>query len=219
MTVRAAALAVAALAATSGFAGSAQAQRGGNLSFGVDTVGYTAPLPAGYCLPAGPQLESAQRAAALDKDNVTLLTLDSCGAHADAADYAIVKAPVALAGTEMRLRDVLRDPAFARPTPSEAPPETEKLMEDELSAKTGAPVDLVGGVGGMGHDDVCGYLGGTISAQSGASGTFSLGGCMTVVGGRVLTIFFYGRGGDAATIRRLQARARAFALSISVRKN
>lgn len=210
----AAALALAVLAA-----GPAAAQRGGNLSFSVGAVDFVAPLPAGYCLPLGAQAESAKRTAALDTDNVTLLTLDSCGAGADASDYAIVKTPAALVDTPMTLRKLLRDPAFARQTRPEAPADAEKAMEDDLSARAGAPVDLVGGVGGMGHDEVCGYLAGTISAQGSASGVFSLGGCMTVVGGRVVTIFFYGRGGDVATVRRLMAKARAFALSISVHGN
>ncbi len=46
-----------------------------------------------------------------------------------------------------------------------------------------------------------------------------MGGCMTVVGGRVLTIFFYGPGNAPGTVARLRAKARAFALSISVRKD
>jgi hypothetical protein len=41
---------------------------------------------------------------------------------------------------------------------------------------------------------------------------------MTVVGGRVLTVFFYAPGNAHGTVARLRAKARAFALSISVRK-
>lgn len=197
----------------------AAAQQSGTVSFSVGGVDFTAPMPAGYCAPTGDRIESAQAAAALDKNNVTNLTLDSCGPAADPADYLIVKTPVDLVSTPMRLRDLLRDPGFARPSEPEAPPETERRMEAAASAKRGEPVDLSGGVAALGHDAVCGYLGGTIAvAATGATDYFSLGGCMTVVGERVLTVFFYARGNDPAIVTRLRAKARAFALSISVRK-
>ena len=213
---------VAALAlAGSMLAAPAGAQQGGTVRFSVGTVNYVAPMPASYCAPATPdRIRSAEDAAALDKNNLTNLTLDSCGSAADPADYMIVKTPIDLVSAPMALSDILKDPEFARVQRPQEMPETDRAMEAAFLDRTGRAIDLSGGTIGLGHDEVCGYQGGWISvAAGGAERHYSMGGCITVVGNRVLSVFFYGPGDGPGTVRRLMAKARAFALTISVSRD
>lgn len=43
-------------------------------------------------------------------------------------------------------------------------------------------------------------------------------GCMTSVGNRAFVVFFYAGGNDPATVKQLVAKARAFAVSVRVRR-
>jgi len=205
--------------AASVVAGPALAQE--TVSFSIGTVNYTAPMPAGYCMPKGQQVEMARYAASLDKENTTVLTLYACGENASPTDYALVKVPIALASTRITLATVLQDPQFARVEKPGALPGVEDTLEGALSEKTGQDVQVSSAVAALGHDDVCGLVGGSMSATAPNVPNpiyISLGGCMTSVGDRAFMVFFYASGNDPATVKRLIAKSRAFAMTVRIRR-
>ncbi len=205
--MRAAALAAAVTAMPAWAQGS-----GATAAFKIDTVSYAVPIPAGLCLPTSAKdVESANYAASLDKENVTLLTLYPC--DGDRTSYLLVKTPTAFVSAPVTLATIIDDPYFAAPREPEKLPQVEQTLENAVTERTGKAVEVTSAVRGMGHDDLCGYIGGTVSANGGAIHV-SLGGCMTVVGGRALTIFFYAPGNDPATVQQLMAKARKFGTTV-----
>ena len=196
----------------------ARAQQGGTAEFSIGTVNYTVPIPAGYCLPEGArQIELARYGASLDKENVTPLTLYSCGPSASMSDYVLVKTPTALTSTRITLANILQDPQFARAEKPSAQTGVEDTLEGALAEQTGKDIAVSTAVAALGHDDVCGLIGGSVTATGDRVIHVSLGGCMTSLGDRAFVVFFYADGNDPATVKRLMAKARVFAMSVRVR--
>ena len=117
-------------------------------AFRVNGVEFQVPLPTGYCLPAGADIDLAQTLAAGDDRNVTHLSLRACGARAEDGilDYILVKTPKSvLLATVTReqllegLGEVFENPemtaALASPTFME---NAEKSMTAESPVASGA---------------------------------------------------------------------------------
>jgi hypothetical protein len=78
---------------------SSDASTQGTASFRVNGVSFELPIPAGYCLPTGRDIDAVQIMAAADDRNVTHLALFRCDGRGDPAlDYIFVKTPVTTLG-------------------------------------------------------------------------------------------------------------------------
>jgi hypothetical protein len=194
-------------------------------SFRVGGVEFQLPLPSGYCLPRGLQVDVAQLVAAGDSDNVTDLTLFPCSAPVDGPglgaqnDYVLIKTPKPLLIVEASREEVLRGigEAFENPAFTQAMASGQLMTEagKDVGDVLGAKVDLSGDVAPRGKDDVCAYLGGTMAVQSPrASYTLSVGACVTAVGGRMLTIYWYGPDQGPASVARLLIKVKGLAQTI-----
>ena len=188
--------------------------RSGGLEFQV-------PMPEGYCLPAGSDVDIAQLVAAGDSANVTHLTLVPCSKKQGLADdYIILKTPKAVLLVTFDRPQFLEElgAAFGSPELSSALA-SGKLLEQsgkEMGEVIGVPVDLTGEIKPLGKDDVCAYLGGTINVSSAAASyRIAVGMCMTVVAGRVLTINWYGPDRGSAGVASLLLKSKRLAGQIT----
>jgi hypothetical protein len=200
-----------------GFAGQAAAQ-GVAARFEIGGVNFVMPVPAGYCLPTADQQPAVDALAASDRDNKTSLTLLSCGPNADEMDYLIIKTPVDVVSLTISRTTLLSSlgPEFDKPMGADFDlGATERDIEGRFSESAGRPVSVAAAVSPRGHDDVCGYIGGTVKSDALEGGVITVASCLTVVSGRVLAINLYARGDDPATLRALLKRTRALALTVT----
>ncbi|HEX8124109.1 MAG TPA: hypothetical protein VF548_00840 [Allosphingosinicella sp.] len=226
-----AALCLAACLAAAGFGSPALAASPpppAGASFRVGGVEFQLPLPPGYCLPRGLQVDVAQLVAAGDTANVTDLTLFPCTAPASGPelgnqkDYILIKTPKQAMVTQVTRKDLLAGlgEAFDNPAFTEAL-NSGKLMKDAgqgVSNVVGTKIDLSGNVAPRGKDDVCAYLGGAMTVTSAVkSYALSVGACITAVGGRILTIYWYGPDEGPASVARLLVKAKGVARTITSR--
>jgi hypothetical protein len=191
-------------------------------SFRFAGMQFEVPLPAGYCVPRGEDVDSAQVLAAADPGNVTHLTLVPCrpGEGPGAAEYILIKTPVQaltvrigreqfLSGMEAAFRDgPFNSAAFRESINADAARNLERV--------TRTPVNLGGIVRPLGLDATCAYLGGTVEVRSpGANFQRAVGICMTAISDRPLNINWYGpdRGSDG--VADLLVRSRALAERIT----
>ena len=197
-------------------------------SFAVGGVTFQLPLPQGYCLPRGQQVDIARLVAAGDTQNDTHLTLFPCNAPADAAglgtqeDYILIKTPKQAVNAQVTREALLQGlgEAFDSPAFAQAMASGQLLKESEqgVSNVVGTKVDLSGTVAPRGKDDVCAYLGGTLAVASRlASYTLAVGTCVTAVGGRVLSVYWYGSDERPAGVARLLVKAKGLAQTIRTR--
>ncbi|NML07486.1 hypothetical protein [Sphingomonas sp. G-3-2-10] len=189
------------------------------VSFEVGGVAFTPPMPEGYCPATAAQQPLDQYAATLDKDNLTSITLHSCGASANMLDYIIIKTPHAVAGTAVTRAQVLEslgpdfDSKDGKPFNLE---DTETMLSGALAETTGKKAEVSLDLRPRGKDDVCGYFGGfnVTTPAGGKKIEMTVGSCITAVDGRVLVLNFYAAGNDPATLAALLRRSRAFALTL-----
>jgi hypothetical protein len=199
-------------------------------TFRMGGVGFRLPLPAGYCLPRGLQVDIAQLVAAGDNGNVTHLTLFPCDAPLDGAglssqkDYILIKTPKPALIIPMGREELLKGlgEAFENPAFTQAL-NSGQLLEDAskgVGEVLGSKVDLSGDVAPRGKDDVCAYLGGTMAVAAPAQGrsyTLAVGTCVTAIGGRMMAIYWYGPDEGPASVARLLVRAKDLARTITSR--
>ena len=194
------------------------------VTFRVGGVEFSMPMPAGYCLPQGTQIDVAQLIAAADTNSVTHLTLVRCGkAFSTAAnDYTLIKTPkTALIAT------IERPELLASLGAEFDKPETLKMLQSdefdqEISKQAGEVIpgkpQFTGDLKPLGRDDVCAYMGGTVKVEQGSfSYLQSVGTCITSVGKRVIVVNRYGVRADDAGVASLVREAKAEALSIKAR--
>jgi hypothetical protein len=97
-----------------------------------------------------------------------------------------------------------------------------QLLKDAgkgVSDAIGMAVDLSGNVAPRGKDEVCAYLGGTMAVASRMSSyTLAVGTCVTAVGGRAMSVNWYGSDERPAGVARLLAKAKGLALTIASHK-
>ena len=198
-------------------AASAQASQ----SIRVNGVEIQVPIPDGYCLPTGTDVDAFQLLAAADRENVTHLSLAPCGGSAvPALDYILIKTPrealladIDRAGLLQGMGLVFDSPEFAAVMAA-----TPGQVADNLSSTLGRQVDLGGELRPRGRDDVCAYLAGTMRVASGPqSYAISMSGCITAVGRRVVTINWYGPDRGPEGVAALIVRSRQLAASMSAR--
>jgi hypothetical protein len=199
-------------------------------SFRVGAVEFQLPLPSGYCLPRGLQVDVAQLVAAGDTQNVTDLTLFPCEAPVSGSglaaqkDYILIKTPKQALLTQVTREALLQGlgEAFENPAFTEALA-SGKLVKDAgqgVSEVIGTRVDLSGNIAPRGKDEFCAYVGGTMTVTSAiASYTLSAGACITAVGGRILTVYWYGPDEGPASVARLFLKAKGLARTITSRAN
>lgn len=186
----------------------------------VGAVALQMAPPDGFCVPTTPGAKAnAQVTAAMDADNVTLATLIPCGAaQMDGADYYLVKSPNAgLASTFERepfmaeLEKAMALPTFADSSTTNT---RNARVEQNIEKVIGQRPDLTGGVKPLGRDKVCVYMGGVMSLTSGSvSYSRAISACMTVIAGKVVTIYRYSEG-DVANVAKHLASVRALAQQI-----
>lgn len=184
--------------------------------FRVGTVEFTTALPTGYCTAAeGKNAAVAQVLAAADNRNVTHLTAMSCDADKAWKDYFILKTPTELLAVSTNTAEFQQ----AVGPVLKAAPSTAGLEEasKSVSQTMGSPVQIKGEVRGYGQDAHCVYLGAVLdmtAPERGVAYTLAMSGCMTVVSGKVVTIYRYAPGTTDADIRKLMPSVLAFAKAI-----
>ncbi|MFN4096620.1 MAG: hypothetical protein ACK4GG_07625 [Sphingomonas sp.] len=184
--------------------------------FRVGTVEFSAALPAGYCAAAeGKPAAVAQMLAAADNRNVTHLTALSCDADKAWKDYFILKTPNELLAVSTNTAELQQAVGPALKAASSAK-DVEEASKN-LSRTMGSPVQVKGEVRGYGQDAQCLYLGAVldlVAPDKGVKYTLAMSGCMTVVSGKVVTIYRYAPGTTDADIRALMPSVLAFAKAI-----
>ena len=184
-------------------------------------VNFKVPVPPGYCLPKESQFDALRAAAAGDNRNVTHLALLACNIAADGSipEYILFKTPNEVVNATLELGQFLAEAgaAFESPALAEllASGKLTEESEASISKALGSKVDLSGGVRPLGKDERCAYMGGTMQVQRAAIAyKFSVGTCMTVVAGRLMTINWYGPDKGAAGVAALLAASKRLAVSI-----
>jgi hypothetical protein len=189
------------------------------IGFMVGTASFELPTPSTYCVPVGKEAAVAQLMAAGDNLNVTMVTLFSCKTEGPREkDYTLIKTPKNLLMATVSLSDLLANVGAEFDKP-----EFKKFLKDDVGIQSsaalgetiGANVKVSSGLQPLGKDDVCAYLGGTISITVGSkSYDQPVAACITVVEGRVLTTYRYGPDASVAGVAALAKQARALALTI-----
>lgn len=185
-------------------------------TFRVGTVELKALLPSGYCAPEGKDAAVAQVLATGDTRNVTHLTAISCDSAKAWMDYFILKTPnelLLITTTNTEIQEAV-GPALEAADISQDVGEAAK----SLSRTMGSEVQIKGQVRGHGRDQHCLYLGAILDMKAPERGieyTLAMSGCMTVIEGKMITIYRYAPGKTTADIRKLMPSVLAFAKTIS----
>jgi hypothetical protein len=189
-------------------------------TFRINGVELEMPVPEGYCLPRGRDVDVAQAVSAADADNVTHLTLYPCQPQEPLTDYILVKTP-----RQAVLQTIDREQLLAGLSEVFDNVDVNSMMgsmndriEENLASVIGTRPDLVGRFRPLARDESCAYLGGTMQVTA-AQLTYSIsvGACMTAISGRMLTVYLYGPDRGSAGVAELLVRAKALAASISAR--
>jgi hypothetical protein len=202
------------------FVGPPAAAAEGAAQFSIGGVAMTTPVPAGYCLPQGPQIQAVKTVAAGDARNVTHLALLECAAPGgQIASYILLKTPNEAVNATLDLDRFLADAGAAFESPAFKEMLDSGKLHDESEASMGkamgAKIDLAGAVRPLGKDERCAYLGGVMQVTSATSDyKISIGMCMTVVAGRLLTINWYGPDKGSAGVGELLVKAKRLAAGI-----
>lgn len=188
----------------------------GPMNFSVDEVAMTGSIPADYCLPAGKHKAAAELLAKGDPENVTPVMLIRCDQQdADSVryDYYLIKAPRKPMATMKRSEFIaMMAKEFALPTYQSGASGKASLNDaaGNLTDTFGTKVDLSGEIKPRGTDSVCVYLGGSVNVSSAvASYPIAVGGCGTIVGGKMLFVYSYDdpTKGDGVATQLRRARA------------
>ncbi|MDK2770079.1 MAG: hypothetical protein KYX69_20460 [Sphingomonas sp.] len=183
--------------------------------FRVGTVEFTTALPAGYCAAEGSNAAVAQMVAASDNRNVTHLTTLSCDADKAWKDYFILKTPNELLAVSTNTTE-LQQAVGPVLKAAQSGGENDEASKS-VSRTMGSPVQIKGEVRGYGQDAHCLYLGAVLdmaAPEKGISYTLAMSGCMTVVSGKVVTIYRYAPGTTDADVRKLMPSVLEFAKAI-----
>lgn len=211
-------------AALSCWSGAAAAQTSTTVDFSIGTVRLQARLPAGFCIPTGAAATAAQRVAAGDPEQETVLTLYPCSdmRGQGVAEYYLVKVPkTALNSPTTRAEMIaqvtaeLTDPNFSAERLSEnASRDASKSVTEAQGQSTEIRTDLRP----LGRDKDCAYMGGRVDLSTSTQRLSALvGGCISAVGGRMIFIFRYGPGNFVPDSAKLLPKTRELLLGMSVR--
>ncbi|NML07484.1 hypothetical protein [Sphingomonas sp. G-3-2-10] len=209
---------------TAAIPATAAAQAATPAEFHAGGINFTMPLPKGYCLPsAGASQSVAQLISAADSENLTLLVLFDCtGTPGVDADYLVIKIPKPALMVEVTREQVIREVSAAVGTtefkaataPDKINTDTAKSIGDVLNTE----VKIDSAFAPSGHDDFCVYMQGIIvMGVAGKQVKVAAAGCVTGIGGRILTIYRYGDGNVPGRVEALVPEVRALAESIAVK--
>ena len=189
------------------------------VTFRLPGVQFSMPMPDGYCLPSGDDVDVAQLVAAGDTVNTTHVTVVKCGDRLASSDYFILKTPV-----QALLMSINRQEFLEMMKLEFAKPEMQAIVADNEIADGVAKdfenimhqkIEIDSQVGYRGGDDACVYLGGYASYTNIPEPyQIALGMCMTTVEGKMININVYGPPEGSDDVSKLMARARDIALSI-----
>lgn len=211
-------------AALSCWSGAAAAQTSTTVDFSIGTVRLQARLPAGFCIPTGAATAAAQRVAAGDPEQETVLTLYPCSdmRGQGVSEYYLVKVPKTALHTPITRTDLiaqvtaeLADPNFSAERLSEdASRDASKSVSEAQGQTTQIKTDLRP----LGRDKDCAYIGGRVDLSTATQQLSSLvGGCISAVGNRMIFIFRYGPGNFVPDSAKLLPKTRELLLSITPR--
>lgn len=184
--------------------------------FEVGNVTLTAIVPDGYCVPEGRAAEFAQRVASGDRDHIIYLTANVCGETWPWSDYFAVRTPVAavpLIITNTQFQKVM-EPLLKQAAKRG---EGAKRASEQMSEVVQARVEMKGRIAFLGKDDICLYRGGILEIAAGAGWSaysVAMVDCLTVSGGKVLTVARLGRGKTSKEMEAMLPSVRAFAKTI-----
>ena len=184
--------------------------------FAIGGTGFEVPLPAGYCLPTGDDLENARWAAEQDGANATPVDVERCGTFGE--DYILIKHPRDIAPITVEksvflgyVQDMLQ---------------TQHGMDEVRQAADQAGAEMNENTGGeiqmgapdiryAGADEDCVYLTGTIPLTAGGTSSVArVGTCFTLVGATHMVVHSYDFRPNGASFETLTARSGAVARSV-----
>lgn len=184
-------------------------------AFRVGAAAFNLPVPEGFCLPEGKDAAAAQLIAASDRDNVTHLSLLQCDETRRWLDYFLIKTPTVALMATVTNDEFQRavEPDLAKGFNSD---EIVASASKDVSETFQSKVDLKGKIVYLGKDEVCLYLGGVfdVTMRGGVDYTLAMAQCMTVVAGKMLSIYRYGDGNDRKAIEALMPSTKALAKAI-----
>lgn len=197
----------------------AQAQE--TAEFSVGGVRFELALPDGFCLPTGDAAVAAAVLASADTMNVTLLTVVKCEGEPFENDYFALKSPISTVGMTIERDDFLKmmEPEFGTARNDGAFAGATDQAADLLSDRLGQRITMQGKIEPLGMDDFCVYLGGNLAVQGpGESYAGALGGCITAIGGKIVSAISVGRGDVPADVARHLRFSRMIAERIRVKE-
>jgi hypothetical protein len=190
-------------------------------SFRFGGVEFQMPIPAGYCLPTGSQIEFERFLAAGDERNATHLSLSPCASEkALDMDFIVLKTPNAALWVPLERAQFLEElGAVFDSEEFKSQMASGEMLDETGKAATkmfGTRVDVAGGIRPLGKDERCGYMGGTLKVASPeGNASLAVGTCMTVVSGRMLVISWYGPDTGSRGIAELLLKSKRLAGEIS----
>lgn len=210
------------LAATLAASTAGAAVTAASSTFRVGGVDFSLPLPTGYCMPQGRQIDIAKLIAAADPNSVTHLTLMQCGVEitTGANDYTLIKTPNTALVTAVDRPTLLASlgAEFDKPETLkflQSDAFDKKVSEDAGKVIPGKP-QFTGDIKPLGRDGVCAYLGGTTKVVgNGTSYSQAVGTCITSIGKRIVVVNRYGVRADDNGVAILLRQAKALALTIN----
>jgi len=189
------------------------------MNFLVRDVTIRGSIPDGYCVPTGKNKAAADLLAKGDPENETPVTLIRCDQQDQPDgmryDYYLIKAP-RVAYAPMTRADFLAMMAKELALPTYQTGSTGKTSLNDaagnLTDTLGTKVDLSGEIKPRGTDDVCMYLGGEVKVSTAAASyPIAVGGCGTIVGGKIMFVYSYDDPAKANGVATQLRRARAMA--------
>ena len=197
----------------------ATALAAGQINFSVGDVTIKGSFPDRYCEPTGNNKAAADLLAKGDPENSTPVTLIRCDQQDQPDgmryDYYLIKAP-RMVYPPMTRAEFPAMMAKELALPSNQTGSAGKASLDDASGHLtdtfGTKVDLSGEIKPRGTDDVCMYLGGEMNVSSAvASYPIAVGGCGTIVAGKILFVYSYDDPAKANGVATQLRRARAMA--------
>lgn len=177
----------------------AMAQAADPLAIRLGDIPVAGVIPDGYCLPAGTDKQAADLLAKGDPENQTHAMLIRCDQQNQATgikyDYYLVKSPNAAMAPMTRasfIAMMAKELALPSYQTGEGTAPILGKVGDNLSDTFGTKVDLSGDIRARGTDSVCIYMGGQLNVRSAAAAyPIAMGGCGTIVAGKVVFVFVY----------------------------
>lgn len=184
------------------------------LNFAIGEDEFTVTIPEGYCLPTGEDKARANRAAAIDSQNVTPVDFQRCGSFG--VSYTLIKSPRGFPPVRATRSEFLSGIRAELGNPN-AIKEGLAVGQKDVSRGTGGQVKVDSpDYGYTGSDDLCVFLAGNlnISLPDGSGRNPRGATCVTLVGTRNIVVHSYDFDPDGASVEELQARSRAVAASV-----